>query len=479
MNSAIRQMVSKKKRRYKADGYNLDLSYVTDRVIAMGFPSESIESIYRNSLDEVRRFLEDKHRDRYKIYNLCSERSYDIQKFHGRVAVYPFDDHSPPEFGKILPFCIDVSQWLAEDVDHVAVVHCKAGKGRTGLMICAFLLYSKMFDTADAVLDFYGSARTFDSNGVTIPSQRRYVDYFATKLIKSLQFEYTPVKMFLTNIVIQPPPHIGFGHHSAHLQFQVSQPLVPPFISDVYTVNLSDKKIILTLSTPLILSGDVKISFSQKLNVDLLHLSAKPKFLSHIPHGKLFHFWFNTFFVDLQHSTPLSHDLAKASGTEGLAVRFPSMTKLPASSTPSTPVTGKKSFPRSSHSRRVISPTPVKNRFAALSLPNLPAQFVGDSDYTETELSPTQKCPYMSRIQEESPPDLPPGCEMSVRLRKDQIDKASKDGSGRFAEDFTVTLVVVKPDDQNFVPREFGCKESPSEHCQDIASSRGRFGGRE
>ena len=122
MNSAIRQFVSKKKRRYKEDGYNLDLSYVTDKVIAMGFPSENIESIYRNSLDEVRRFLEEKHKDNYKIYNLCSERSYDIHKFHGRVAVYPFDDHSPPEFGKNLPFCIDVEQWLAEDYKHVAVV---------------------------------------------------------------------------------------------------------------------------------------------------------------------------------------------------------------------------------------------------------------------------------------------------------------------------------------------------------------------
>ena len=56
-------------------------------------------------------------------------------------------------------------------------------------MICAFLLFSKMFDTADDVLNFYGSARTCVANGVTIPSQRRYVDYFATKLVKSLQFE--------------------------------------------------------------------------------------------------------------------------------------------------------------------------------------------------------------------------------------------------------------------------------------------------
>ena len=42
-------------------GYDLDLSYVTDDIIAMGYPSESMESMYRNSLDDVKRFLYDHH----------------------------------------------------------------------------------------------------------------------------------------------------------------------------------------------------------------------------------------------------------------------------------------------------------------------------------------------------------------------------------------------------------------------------------
>ena len=63
-------LVSKKKRRYKADGYNLDLTYLTNKVITMGFPSKSIKS---NWLDEVRRFLEDNQENHYKVYNLCSE----------------------------------------------------------------------------------------------------------------------------------------------------------------------------------------------------------------------------------------------------------------------------------------------------------------------------------------------------------------------------------------------------------------------
>ena len=81
----IRKLVSKNKRRFVVDRYNLDLTYITPRVIAMGFPSEGTEGVYRNPMSEVVSFLETRHREHYMVFNLCSERSYDPAKFSRRV----------------------------------------------------------------------------------------------------------------------------------------------------------------------------------------------------------------------------------------------------------------------------------------------------------------------------------------------------------------------------------------------------------
>ncbi|KAK1430317.1 hypothetical protein QVD17_12971 [Tagetes erecta] len=181
-----RHVVSQNKRRYQEGGFDLDMTYITENIIAMGFPAGDmssgffgyVEGFYRNHMEEVIKFFETYHKDKYKVYNLCSERLYDASLFEGKVASFPFDDHNCPPIRLIISFCQSAYSWLKEDIENVVVVHCKAGMARTGLMISSLLLYLKFFPTAEESISYYNQKRCVDGKGLVLPSQIRYVKYF-------------------------------------------------------------------------------------------------------------------------------------------------------------------------------------------------------------------------------------------------------------------------------------------------------------
>uniref|UniRef100_A0A6B2L3Y8 Phosphatidylinositol-3,4,5-trisphosphate 3-phosphatase n=1 Tax=Arcella intermedia TaxID=1963864 RepID=A0A6B2L3Y8_9EUKA len=198
-------MVSLNKKRFKNDKYDLDLAYITDRIIAMGFPSSGVEKIYRNNIDDIRGFLNEYHPNTHKVYNLCLERSYPHKFFYKMNYNFPFEDHNVPTLEMIRDFTEDAKNWLDENETNVVAIHCKAGKGRTGLMICS-LLISKYVDkiTSDQALSFYAERRTNDNKGVTIPSQRRFVKYYG-HLANSKDWNLDSKKR-LTHIILENPP---------------------------------------------------------------------------------------------------------------------------------------------------------------------------------------------------------------------------------------------------------------------------------
>ncbi|CAM8991193.1 unnamed protein product [Rhodiola kirilowii] len=175
-SSLLRQLVSKKRRRMLVGGYDLDMSYITDRVLAMSFPAEHMRAMYRNPLWQVKSVLDMRHPGHYKVYNLCIEQKYDASNFDGHVETFPFDDNHVPPLHVIKLFCESVDSWLSSDPNNIAVIHCMAGKGRTGLMVCAYLVYCSL--SAEKALQLYANRRTTNNQGVSIPSQQRYVNYW-------------------------------------------------------------------------------------------------------------------------------------------------------------------------------------------------------------------------------------------------------------------------------------------------------------
>ena len=198
----MKRLVSKQKRRYQDEKFDLDMSYITDRVIAMGFPSIGCETVYRNSLTDVIEFFHTYHNDRVKVYNLCLEkdRIYSKSLFSkSSVGLFPATDHNPCPIKLILEFCIDICLFLLKNPKSVAAVHCKAGKGRTGVMICSYLVFSHLCESSEKAFRYYARIRTKDNTGVTIPSQKRYIKYFET----FLQANFCPPYIFLIPKIIK------------------------------------------------------------------------------------------------------------------------------------------------------------------------------------------------------------------------------------------------------------------------------------
>lgn len=61
MFNLVRKIVAGPKNRTVDDEYDLDLTYITDRIIAMAFPAAGFEKTYRNSINDVSKFLKQRH----------------------------------------------------------------------------------------------------------------------------------------------------------------------------------------------------------------------------------------------------------------------------------------------------------------------------------------------------------------------------------------------------------------------------------
>jgi hypothetical protein len=233
-----RYLVSQKKfrtvdRGVPHGGVDLDLTEIHPGIVCMGYPATGVEALYRNKYDDVVRYLDYKYKTEYMVYNLCRECAYQYstEKFHGRVRCFPFFDHAAAPLRLMPAFVRDVKEYIAEHPTGTAVIHCKAGKGRTGVMACCLLLAldPAFLQSADTVMQYYGEKRTKDGNGLTVPSQRRSVEYYARLLteydgevpamlptisIRSIKFVAMPKKWSLHKVLLlvgesEEPVYVG------------------------------------------------------------------------------------------------------------------------------------------------------------------------------------------------------------------------------------------------------------------------------
>lgn len=181
MRRVGRRFVSQKKRRFidAKIGVDLDLTYITPNLIAMGWPTEDyIEQQFRNPMDQVQKLLKTRHPNRHMVVNLCSERVYNKKAFEREYHSTRFPDHQVCPLWKVPVVCKTIVDFLQQHPENVAAVHCKAGKGRTGMIMACLLMHVKKAKRASEALAYYDRKRTYNGKGVTIPSQIRWVNHY-------------------------------------------------------------------------------------------------------------------------------------------------------------------------------------------------------------------------------------------------------------------------------------------------------------
>ena len=96
-------------------------------VIATSGPSLTYpQRAYRNPLDSLVKFLDDKHKNNWAIWEFRAEGTgYPDEEVYGRIWHYPWPDHHPPPFSLIPNMMASMRNWLIENEERVVVVHCK------------------------------------------------------------------------------------------------------------------------------------------------------------------------------------------------------------------------------------------------------------------------------------------------------------------------------------------------------------------
>lgn len=102
-----------------------DVTYVTERVVAMGFPHGGRRDPRSrkggNHVDAVSALLAERHPGHYMVWNV-SEETYDYSKFDDQVLEYKFPGHPAPPLGMLFKIVTSIESWLDADTQNVACV---------------------------------------------------------------------------------------------------------------------------------------------------------------------------------------------------------------------------------------------------------------------------------------------------------------------------------------------------------------------
>uniref|UniRef100_A0A665WL32 Tensin 1 n=1 Tax=Echeneis naucrates TaxID=173247 RepID=A0A665WL32_ECHNA len=245
------------------ESYEVDLVYITERIISVSFPAGAEEHSYTTNLKEVATMLQSKHGEHYLMLNLSEQRN-DISKLNHKVLEFGWPDHHAPALDKICSMCKAIDTWLNGDPRNVVVLHNKGNRGRTGVVVAAYMHYSNISASADQALDRFAMRRFYEDKALPVgqPSQKRYVRYFNGLLSGHIKINNKP--LFLHHVIMHGIPNFE-SKGGCRPFLKIYQAMQPVYTSGIYNVQGdSNTSICITIEPGLLLKGDILLKCFHK-----------------------------------------------------------------------------------------------------------------------------------------------------------------------------------------------------------------------
>uniref|UniRef100_A0A8C7CW94 Tensin 1 n=1 Tax=Oncorhynchus kisutch TaxID=8019 RepID=A0A8C7CW94_ONCKI len=238
------------------ENYEVDLVYITERIISVSFPSGAEERSYTSNIKEVASMLASKHGEHYLVRPLSCHCSTSLP--------FGWPDHYAPALDKICSMCKAMDTWLNADQHNVVVLHNKGNRGRTGVVVAAYMHYSNISASADQALDRFAMRRFYEDKALPVgqPSQRRYVRYFSGLLSGHIKINNKP--LFLHHVIMHGIPNFE-SKGGCRPFLKIYQAMQPVYTSGIYNVQGdSHTSICITIEPGLLLKGDILLKCYHK-----------------------------------------------------------------------------------------------------------------------------------------------------------------------------------------------------------------------
>ncbi|XP_073810389.1 auxilin isoform X25 [Danio rerio] len=179
----------------------LDIAYITSRIIVMSYPAETVEMGYRNHTEDIRSFLDSRHADHYTVFNL-SQRNYRGAKFSNRVSECNWPSRQAPSLHNLFAVCKNMYNWLKQNPKNVCVITCSDGRAPSGVLVCAMFCFCHLFANPVPAMQLLSAKRP--GSGLW-PSHRRYIGYVCSLVSEKPTVPHSK-PLVIKTVTISPVP---------------------------------------------------------------------------------------------------------------------------------------------------------------------------------------------------------------------------------------------------------------------------------